>query len=106
MLRFFRPANVNRLRIGVSSNSVQAMSSHSRKGSPEDELREAQRQLDTVVDLYNDGKLKEALSKISYIESNYPTCSKATKYYRGKISLELLDQNGELDDLKTSFGMN
>ena len=104
MFRFFNPVNVQCLRASLSSPRFLTATT-GKNISQADRVKEAQHQFDTVLNLYNNGQLEQALSKISYIETQFPECSKAVKYYRGKISVKLLEQNGELDDLKEHFRM-
>ena len=57
--------------------------------------------LDHIKALYQGGQYTEALQAIDWTESNYPGCSKAAKYYRGKVSVALLDKEGRLEGLRS-----
>ena len=56
----------------------------------------AEKALLEVKELWKMGELKKALGKIDQIERDYPSCSKAAGFYRGKIGLELLQRDGDL----------
>ncbi len=83
MLRFFRSASkepsLSLLGRGFQSHST---------------LSAGQIALDKTRLLYEQGSYKEALKEVTKIEENYPGCTKAAKYYRGKISVALLEQEG------------
>lgn len=53
-----------------------------------------------IKTLYQGGQYSEALQVIDWTESHYPGCTKATKYYRGKVSVALLDEEGRLEGLR------
>lgn len=57
--------------------------------------------LDYIKALYQRGQYTEALQAIYWTESHYPTCTKAAKYYRGKVSVALLDKEGRLEELRS-----
>jgi len=57
--------------------------------------------LDHIKALYQGGEYTEALQAIEWTELNYPGCSKAAKYYRGKVSVALLDKEGRLEELQS-----
>lgn len=62
----------------------------------------AEHALNEIKELWKTGQLREALHKIDQIEENYPSCTKAAKYYRGEIGYELLEKSGKLPK-KPSF---
>lgn len=55
---------------------------------------EAEKALNDIKELWQKGQLKEALKRIDSVEQKFPSCSKAAKYYRGEIGVQLLEQNG------------
>jgi hypothetical protein len=55
---------------------------------------EAEKALNDVKKLWQKGQLKEALKEIDSIEQKFPSCSKAAKYYRGEIGVQLLEEKG------------
>jgi len=57
--------------------------------------------LEHIKTLYQGGQYSEALQAIDWTESHYPTCTKAAKYYRGKVSVALLDKEGRLEGLRS-----
>jgi hypothetical protein len=64
---------------------------------------EGQAALNYVKQLCQEKKYKEALSQVTIIESKYPGCTKAAKFYRGEASIGLLEQKGSLKNLKPSI---
>lgn len=59
-----------------------------------------QEALDRVRTLYEGKDYEGALKMIAQIEEEYPQCTKATKFYRGKVSMALLEEDGTLEKLK------
>ena len=59
-------------------------------------IQEAKMALNEIEHLWRKGDLREALQKIEEVEKTYPSCSKAAKYYRGEIGVEMLEKAGEL----------
>lgn len=85
MLRFFR--NTNQINPALFSRSMSTISKLIT------EKTEGQMALERVQMLYQKREFIEALKEIASIEENYPMCSKATKYYRGKVSIALLEED-------------
>lgn len=56
--------------------------------------------LEHVRILYEHRDYENALREITKIEEDYPQYTKAAKYYRGKTSMALLEQDGTLARLK------
>lgn len=59
-------------------------------------LTEGQTAINEIKELYETGQYKIAWLKIKKIEGNYPGCSKATAYYRGKVGIKLVEEDSEL----------
>lgn len=88
MLRFFgklyRPLQTNRSFIPTVEPS---------------KYSNGQEALKYVQTLYDSKHYEEALKTLTQIEELYPTCTKAAKHYRGKVSMALLEQDGTLERL-------
>jgi hypothetical protein len=61
-----------------------------------------QEALNYVRTLYEQKSYEDALKMLTQIEEQYPQCTKAAKYYRGKVSIALLEQDGTLEKLHIS----
>lgn len=65
-----------------------------------------QEALNYVRTLYENKDYRDALKMLTQIEEQYPQCTKAAKYYRGRISMALLEQDGTLEKLDISMPKN
>lgn len=66
-------------------------SRHISSKSPVEKPSKSQQAIFNVKSLYEKGYYKEALKEIDKIETEFPSCSKAAKHLRGKVSIALLD---------------
>jgi hypothetical protein len=66
-------------------------------------ISEGQAALNHVDELYKKKQYIEALREITKIEEKYPGCSKAAKYYRGKVSYAYLEKTGDLKNIGPSI---
>jgi tetratricopeptide (TPR) repeat protein len=65
-----------------------------------------QEALNYIRTLYENKSYEGALKMLTKIEEQYPECTKAAKYYRGKVSMALLEQEGTLEKLHLTTPKN